>query len=71
MEYEHIHMATKERLAEMLDLHNNYRRGLPPFDEPGSKPPFNPTELGVLLDEISARLKVPHKTPFNHEAFEL
>lgn len=52
--YEHIHMATDDRLAEMIDLTNSL-----PFDE-----------WVECLAEACRRLKARKKTPFNHEQFE-
>ena len=54
--YEHIHMATNERLAEMLDFI------LPRLTMP---------EERVVVSEAAARLRERHKEPFNHEAYSL
>lgn len=54
--YEHIHMATNERLAEMLDFL------IPRLPTP---------EERAAIAESAARLRERHKTPFNHEAFDL
>lgn len=63
--FEHIHNATNERLAEMVDTHNKWRRG--ETDEQ----PFSPTELGVILDEVARRLRIPPHITFNDEYFDI
>lgn len=71
MKYEDdIHNCTNERLAEMLDEYNDWRRGKLPYDQPGCPAPIKASGLGVLLDEISARLRTKNKEQFNSEAFE-
>lgn len=60
--YEHIHMATNEMLAEMLE--DKLDTG------------YNAMHLDVLefmecIREAAARLRERHKEPFNHEAFNL
>ena len=69
--YQHITTATNKRLAEMIRVHNMWRRGEPPYDEPGAIHPFTAQELGIILDEAARRLEnyQPRET-FNHEAFE-
>ena len=68
---QHITMATNKRLAEMIRVHNMWRRGDPPYDEPGAIYPFTAQEVCVILDEAARRLEnyQPRET-FNHEAFE-
>mgnify|MGYP007101825991 CR=1 FL=1 len=56
-EYEHIHMATNERLAEMVDTLN----GLLSIDGGTAE----------LLAEVSKRLKTPIRERFNSEAFDI
>lgn len=56
-QYEHIHNATNERLAEMLE----------PI---GLDIALNNPEAGAILGEVCRRLRTKHKEPFNHEAFE-
>lgn len=77
MTYEYIHMATDDLLAELLEDYNKWRRGEHPYD--GETPetflqcPFEPKELGVLLDECARRLRMP-KAPynaFNDEAYDI
>lgn len=55
--YEHIHMATNERLAEMIEAECI----------PGTELTVIGTEL---VKEAAARLREKHKVPFNSEAFE-
>lgn len=56
--YEHIHMATNERLAEMIEAE--------------CLPDTELTVIGTeLVKEAAARLRERHKEPFNHEAFSL
>lgn len=56
--YEHIHMATNERLAEMLNIDAIY------YD-------LKYGEAKAIVEEAAARLREKHKEPFNHEAFSL
>lgn len=57
MNYEYIHMATNERLAEMLDIDAIYHE-------------FTYGEAKAIVEEAAARLREKHKVPFNSEAFE-
>lgn len=53
--YQHIHMATNDRLAFMLE----------------ELSPFMATENDCeIIQEAAARLRTKHKTPFNSEQFE-
>ena len=47
-----INCLKKKRLelADKLENHNIWRRGLPPYDKPASEP-LSPTELGENIDE--------------------
>jgi hypothetical protein len=56
-QYEHIHNATNERLAEMLEPIC--------FDIALNNP-----EAVAILGEVCRRLRTKHKEPFNNEAFE-
>lgn len=55
--YEHIHMATNERLAEILDIDAIYHD-------------LTYGEAKAIVEEAAARLREKHKEPFNHESFE-
>lgn len=69
--YQYIHQATDKHLAEMIRTHNAWRRGDPPYDEPGAIYPFTASEVGVILDEAARRLEnYQQREIFNHEAFE-
>lgn len=70
--FEHIHHATDKRLAEMIRTHNAWRRGDPPYDEPGEAIyPFTGEEVGVILDEAARRLEnYQPREIFNHEQFD-
>lgn len=57
IDFEHIHYATHKRFAEMLREHNKWRRGEPPYDKAGVLPPFEPKELGVLIEEAARRIE--------------
>lgn len=61
--YEHIHMATNERLAEMLEKQADSCFSLCGQIE-------HKESDRELLIEAAARLRERHKEPFNHEAFE-
>lgn len=52
-----IRMATNERLAEMLETYNQWRRWRPPYDKVLSKCPFEVTLIGEMLDEAARRLR--------------
>lgn len=68
-----IRNATNERLAEMLEEHNKWRRGEKPYDGEGpvvKSAPFSPRLLGQVIDEAARRLRVRPVIPFNHEQFE-
>lgn len=56
-QYEHIHMATNDQLAEMLDIDAIYHD-------------LTYGEAKEIVKEAAARLRTKHKEPFNHEAFE-
>ena len=56
--YEHIHMATNERLAEMLDIDEIYHD-------------LTYGEAKAIVEEAAARLRNKHKEQFNSEAFGL
>lgn len=57
IDFEHIHHATNKRLAEMLREHNKWIRGEQPYDKAGVLPPFEPKELGVLIEEAARRIE--------------
>ena len=74
-DYKYIEKVSNTRLAEMITEHNKWRKGIePPYDDLGAKPPFEPKELGAILDEAARRLKAsdrkvaPH---FNDESFNI
>lgn len=56
-QYEHIHNATNDRLAEMLDIDEIYHD-------------LTYGEAKAIVEEAAARLRTKHKEPFNNEAFE-
>jgi hypothetical protein len=57
MNYEYIHNATNDRLAEMLE----------PI---GLDIALHDPEAGMILGEVCRRLRTKHKESFNNEAFE-
>lgn len=65
-----VHNCTTERLAEMLETYNEWRRGKAPYDKAGAKCPFEPETIGQMIDEAAKRLRCVPRIPFNHEAFE-
>ena len=71
IDFEHIYYATHKRFAEMLREHNKWRRGEPPYDKAGALPPFEPKELGVLIEEAARRIEsidgVAKSKTFNSE----
>lgn len=73
--YEHIANASDERLAEMLEEHNRWRRGEKPYDK-FEPMPFDAHELGLIIEEAAKRLRniqrvLDSKLPFNHEQFNI
>lgn len=70
MTEENIKHATNELLAEWIETHNQWRRGLPPYDTTGCEPPFEPKDLGLILDEAARRLREKPKY-FNDEQFNI
>lgn len=55
--YEHIHNATNDKLAEMLDIDAIYHD-------------LTYGEAKEIVKEAAERLRTKHKEPFNNEAFE-
>ena len=49
---------TDAEIADKLENYNRWRRGEPPFEEGGCKPPFEPKELGLIIDEAITRLRM-------------
>lgn len=70
MTEENIKHATNNLLAEWIETYNQWRRGLPPYDEPGCEPPFEPKDLSLILTEAARRLREKPKY-FNHEQFNI
>ncbi len=71
--YEYIHLATNERLAEMLEEYlNALTQGTDVFIEYIKKYPRGAGgHASEMIREAIARLREKHKVPFNHEAFDL
>lgn len=59
--YEHIHMATNDMLAEMLE---------DKLDTGCNAMHLDALEFMECVREAAARLREKHKVPFNSEAFE-
>lgn len=55
--YEHIHMATNDQLAAMLDIDAIYHD-------------LTYGEAKEIVKEAAVRLRTKHKVPFNNEQFE-
>lgn len=76
-DYKYIETVSNTRLAEMITEHNKWRRGIePPYDKTGAEAPFDPHELGAILDEAARRLKAsdrqePRQPFFNEEQFNV
>ena len=73
MDYEYIHMATNERLAEMLEEYlNALTQGNDVFLEYMKKYPRGAFgHASEMIREAISRLQERHKTQFNSEAFDL
>lgn len=66
-EFEHIRMATNERLAEMLsEIASSYML----IAQANKKAAPVCKEYHAIMMEAASRLRTKHKTPFNSEAFE-
>lgn len=65
-----IQRMSNDELANLLMTYNCWRRGDCPFEEPDSQP-FEPKELGCIIDEAVARLKIKPYESFNYEAFSV
>ena len=65
MKYEgDLRNCTPERLAEMLEEHNKWRRGVKPFNGVGDNPPFTSYQIGRIIDEAARRLRELNKPTY-------
>lgn len=76
--HDYIRHATNERIAQMLEEHNKWRRGQDPYNQEDDKGyyipsamPFDATELGIIIEEAVRRLRIPPHQTFNDEAFDI
>ena len=66
--YDFIYMATNDRLAQMLDEYNTWRKD---GEKRGEKPKLSKEEVAVLLEVIADRLRETRHEKFNSEAFDV
>ena len=64
-----VSWMTNKQLAEKLDLFNRWRKGDCPFEEPGCNTPIEPTDLGMIIDEVIKRLNAKIRISVEDEAF--
>lgn len=49
---------TDNEIADKLELYNRWRRGEGEFSEAAARPPFEPHEIGLIIDAAIVRLRM-------------